>query len=217
MAVAPTVIPLRGSLGALDTQNPNLLPLMDMSFSSGAGGTLDAMSPAKYLATNPRVNGSLSITVGGSITNLDTVALRFTSPLFPGGVYTTAPYTIVTADTTQTVAQALDDMIDNDVVLASLGMSGELQGTGSPLQVNVLSNGPISNGVTVTAVKTGAGTITLTFGNSGVIAGGSGPIIPTAGFSFSYNGCTINFQYGKPVIVGSDLLAQLVSQGRPVI
>lgn len=216
MAVAPTVIPLRGSLGALDTQNPNLLPLMDLAMSSG-NGTLDAMSPAKYLASNPRVNATLSITVGGSITNLDTVALRFTSPLFPGGVYTTAPYTIVTADTTQTVAEALDDMIDNDIVLTSLGMSGELQGTGAALQVNLLANGPVSNGVTVTAVKTGAGTITLTFGNSGVIAGGSGPIIPTSGFSFSYNGCTINFQYGKPVVIGSDLLAQLVAQGRPVI
>ena len=31
------------------------------------------------------------------------------------------------------------------------------------------------------------------------------------------NGCQLNFLYGQPVVVGSDLLSALVTQGRPIM
>jgi hypothetical protein len=215
MAAPPTLIPLRGTLGAQDAQNPQLLPLMDRSSSSGAGGTLDHMTPSQYLTAFPRTSGSATITIGGSITNLDTTTLTFTGGIFSGGSYTTAAYTIVTADTTATVMSKTIDAINNDSVLATSGISAEPVGTGSPLVLTVNASGPAANGVVITANRTGASTTTYTV--SGALAGGSGPIIPTANFSFSYNGCQLNFLYGQPVNVGSDLLAVLIAQDRPII
>ena len=212
----PTVIPLRGTLGAMDAQNPTLLPLMDMAVNSGQG-TLDVMSPTRYLAQFPRASAAVTCTVSGTITNLDTVKLKFTSNFFAGGSYTTAAYTIVTADTLATIAGQLDDLVDTDPVLAGLGVSGLMTGNTNPNQMSVTWNGPVGNFVTVSAIVTGAQTEVFTFGNSGVLAGGSGPIIPTANFAFSYNGTVVNFQYGKLVNVDSGLLAALVSQGRPII
>ena len=217
----PTAIPLRGlyTLGPNDVQNPRLLPLMDLGVSSGsAGGTLDVMSPSRYLATYPRVDATVTCTVTGTITNLDTVKLVFTSGIFAalGGSYTTAIYTVVTADTLTTIAEQLVNIVQNDPTLQALGAEAQLTGTANPAQVVIHWNGPVGNTVTVSAVKTGTTEI-YTFGNAGVMAGGSGPIIPAAAFSFSYNGVVVNFDYGKPVNVDSGMVASLVSQGRPIL
>lgn len=215
MATLPVMLPVRGTLGALDTQNPNLLPLMDVPVSSGQG-TMDVMSPAKFLATYPRVDATGNVTVGGTITNLDTVKLTFTSGIFPGGSYTTAAYTVVTADTTTTIAEQLQALVANDPVLSAAGIVAELAGTSLPAQVNFFAPGPVGNTIVVSAVKTGT-TETYTFAAGGALAGGSGPIIPTAAFAFSYNGVTINFLYGQPRNVGSDMVAAMVAQARPII
>ena len=135
----PAFIPLRGfqTLGAQDVQNPHLLPLMDVAVNSGQG-TLDVMNPYRYLTTYPRVDGTVTILVGGSITNLDTVKLNFASGTFSGGTYSTAAYTIVTADTTTTVAEQLVILIQNDATLSAHGIYGELTGTGTPAPASAI-------------------------------------------------------------------------------
>lgn len=221
----PIGVPLRGTLylKALDAQNPQLIPSMDFPSSSGAGATLDVMAPSKYLATYPRVDATVTCTVGGTITNNDTVKLTFTNAIIPaigsqnGGAYQTAAYTIVTADTTTTVADALESLINLDPNLSALGIYATKAGTSNPARVIIRQSGPIGNSTTVTAQVTGAATETFTFGNSGVMAGGSGPIVPIADFKFSYNGTILNFWYAKPQNVGSDLLAALITGDAPIL
>ena len=220
----PAAIPLRGTLylKALDTQNPQLYPSMDFPSSSGAG-TLDVMAPSRYLTTYPRVDATVTCTIGGSITNLDTIALTFTNAIIPAigaqtaGAYKTAAYTIVTADTTTTVADALESLINLDANLSALGIFAVKAGTSNATRLIIHQSGPVGNSTTVTSTITGGATETTTFGNSGVMAGGSGPIIPIASFPFSYNGQTFHFDYGKPQNVDSGLLAALITSVRPIL
>lgn len=220
----PTGIPLRGtlSLRANDAQNPQLLPSMDYPVSSGQG-TIDVSAPSKYLATYGRTDATVTLTVGGSITNLDTVKLTFTNAIIPAigaqnkGVYQTAAYTIVTADTTSTIADGLESLINLDPNLSALGIYATKAGTSNATRLIIRQSGPVGNSTTVTAQVTGAATETFTFGASGVATGGAGPIVPIAGFSFSYNGQMFQFNYGKPQNVDSGLLAALIAQGMPIL
>lgn len=220
----PAFIPLRGTLflQRLDTQNPQLYPSMDFPSSSGAG-TLDVLAPSKYLSTFPRVDATVTATVGGTITNLDTITLTFTNKIIPAigsgaaGAYTTAAYTVVTADTTTTVADALESLVNLDANLSALGVYATKAGTSNATRVILRQSGPIGNSTTVTATVSGSATETLTFGASGVMAGGSGPIIPIASFPFVYNGQTFHFDYAKPQNVDSGLLSALITSGRPVL
>ena len=219
----PLSIPLRGTLWlkALDAQNPQLYPSMDFPSSSGVG-TLDVLAPSKYLSTFPRTDATVTLTVGGTITNLDTVKLTFTNTIIPAigsqsaGAYQTAAYTVVTADTTTTVADGILNVINLDANLAALGIYATKGGTSQAAQVVIRQSGPVGNSTTVTAQKTGS-TETYTFGNSGVMASGAGPIVPQASFAFTYNGQMFHFDYGKPQNVDSGLLAALVAQGMPVL
>lgn len=214
MATLPVSMPVRGSLGPLDTQNPMLQPLMDVSSSSGSG-TLDYMSPAKYLATYPRVDATTNITVGGTVATGDTFALVFTGGTLPGGSYTTATYTAVSADTAATMAGQIQSMVASDTILTGAGIVAEMTGAATPDRVNIFAPGPIGNTLTMSVVQT-TGSVTYTLANGGVMTGGSGPVIPTAAFSYSYNGVTINFLYGQPRLIGADMMAQLVAQRRPI-
>lgn len=220
----PVAVPLRGSLylRALDSQNPQLTPAMDFPSSSGAG-TLDVLAPSRYLTSYPRVDATVTLTIGGTITNLDTVAITFTNTIIPvigaqvGGLYKTAAYTVVTADTTTTVADAIESLVNLDPNLSALGIYATKAGTSNASRVVLRQSGPIGNSTTVTATVTGAATETMTFGNSGVMASGSGPVVPIANFQFSYGGQVFNFQYGKPQNVDSGMLASMVSQRMPIL
>lgn len=219
----PIAVPLRGTnyLKALDAQNPQLIPSMDFPASSGQG-TVDVLAPSKYLTTYARTDATVTLTVGGSITNLDTVFLTFTNAIIPAigtnsaGSYVTATYTVVTADTTTTVAEGLESIINLDANLSSLGIYATMAGTSNATRLIIRQSGPIGNSTTVTATKTGS-TETYTFGNSGVMASGAGPIVPIADFKFSYNGVVLNFWYAKPQNVDSNLLAALITSGAPIL
>lgn len=221
----PIAVPLRGTLylQPLDGQNPQLIPSLDYPSSTGAGGTVDVLAPSKYLAAFPRTDATVTLTIGGTITNLDTIRLRFANPIIPAigaqaaDLYQTAAYTIVTADTTTTVADALESLVNLDPNLQALGIYATKAGTSNASRLILRQSGPIGNNTTVTAVVTGAATETATFGASGVMAGGTGPVIPIANFKFSYNGTMSNFWYAKPQNVGSDMLAAMISQGVPIL
>jgi hypothetical protein len=221
----PISVPLRGTLylRPLDAQNPQLIPSMDFPNSTGSGGTLDVLAPSKYLTTYPRVDATVTNTVGGSITNLDTVRLTFTNTIIPAigaqaaGAYQTTAYTVVTADTTATVADGLESLINLDPNLQALGIYATKAGTSNATRLIIRQSGPVGNSTTVTAQVTGAATETFTFGNAGLMAGGSGPVVPIADFKFSYNGTVVNFWYAKPQNVGSDMLASLIAQGVPIL
>ncbi len=222
----PVTIPLRGFLApyprALDTQNPQLIPSMDFPSTSGLGGTIDVMTPAKYLATYPRVDGTVTLTIGGTITNLDTITLKFTNAIIPAigsspqGAYSMAAYTVVTADTVATVADGLEALINQDANLAAMGIYAVKAGTSNGARLVIHQGGPVANFTTVSATITGGATETATFGNSGVLAGGSGPIVPTETFHWSYNGTQQNFWYGKPQNVDSGFLASLIAGQAPI-
>lgn len=220
----PAAIPLRGTLylRALDTQNPQLYPSMDFPVSSGSG-TLDVLAPSKYLASFARTDATVTCTIGGTITNLDTITLTFTNAIIPAigsqsaGAYTTSAYTVVTADTTTTVADALESLVNLDPNLSALGIYATKAGTSNATRVILRQSGPIGNSTTVTSTITGSATETTTFGASGKMASGAGPIIPIASFPFSYNGQVFHFDYGKPQNVDSGLLAALITSGRPVL
>lgn len=226
----PIGVPLRGYLApyprALDAQNPQLIPSMDYPSSSGgtagvSGSTLDVLAPSKYLAQYPRTDATVNLTVGGSITNTNTVIVTFTNAIIPAigaqaaGAYAMPTYTVVTADSTATVADGLEKIINLDPNLSAMGIYATKAGTSLPLVVQIRQSGPIGNSTTVSAAVTG--TITASFNNSGVMASGAGPIVPTESFKFAYNGIMMTFWYGKPQNVDSGLLAALVAAGAPIL
>lgn len=224
----PVGVPLRGTLylKALDAQNPQLIPSMDFpSSSAGAAGvsspTLDVLAPSKYLSTFPRTDATVTLTVGGTITNGNTVILTFSNAIIPvigaqgPDTYSPPTYTVVTADTTATVADGIMNIINLDPNLQALGVYATKGGTSLPLQVVIRQSGPIGNFTTVSAAVTG--TITATMGNAGVMAGGAGPIIPIADFKMAYNGTVQNFWYAKPQNVGSDMLSAMITAGVPIL
>ncbi|HTI81747.1 MAG TPA: hypothetical protein VL614_14965 [Acetobacteraceae bacterium] len=207
-------LPPQGTPGILNQANPTLIPNFDRSVA-GAGGTVDHQSPAAFLQNNPRVDALGTITVGGSITNGDTVTLTTTLPTLAGGS-AAVTYPVVTADTTTTVAEGILDAINNSAALQAAGIFAEMSGTGAPTAVVVHANGPIGNMVTLSASVSGGNTETLTFSNGGTLAGGSGPVFATNNFNWGSGGEVLSFFYGQPYQLGYDVLTQMINQGMPI-
>lgn len=227
----PNSVPVQGrGFAIFDPRNPTLLPNFDRSIVSNlggtSGGTLDHVSPAEFLVSNPRVDATVTATVGGTITNLDVITLTFSSGLFgpegmTGGADPSNSFTVtfgvVTADTTTTIAEGLASAINASAVAAGYGVYATLTGTGAATQVVIRQSGPAGNLTTVSAAVSGGNTETITFGNAGVMAGGSGPIIASNNFEFTYNGVIMAFFYGQPYTLGFDLVTVMAAQGMPIV
>jgi len=201
-----------GTPGVADFRNPTLIPNFDRSVASGAG-TVDHQSPAVFLANNPRVDATLSLVVGGTITNGNTPAITITCAALPGGSITFT-YPVVTADTTTTVAEGFAKLINDSATAQNEGIYADLGGTGAGTTLVIHYGGPVGNQATLSSAT--LGTITLT-PSSGSFSGGSGPVMAMNNFTYAAPGGSVqNYWYGQMYNLGNDLIAAMVRDGMPI-
>jgi phage tail sheath gpL-like len=126
---------------------------------------LDAASITSVAATE-------TVTIAGVVGATDTVVLTFTNPNQASLVsaHTLSTVTAGTGGTATTVAAALASAINNDAVLAAVGVTA----TSSLGVLTISQSGTIGNSLTVGKTTTGGTTATLS--NAGVLSGGVGTI-----------------------------------------
>lgn len=208
-------IPVQGTPGVWDYRNPTLVPNLDYS-TAGTQDTLTATSPAAFLALYPRANASETATIGGSATSGDTIELTFTAGTLPGGSFSVT-YTVQSTDTLDTIAEGLADLVNATAAAIQVGLTAELGGTGESAEIVFNWNGPVGNYCLITDTLSGGATETVTYGNGGQLAGGSGPVIAFNNFTWHTDGGTSNFWAGKPVNIGYDQITKMVAQGMPIV
>jgi hypothetical protein len=214
-------LPYQGNPGVFNYNgNPTLIPNFYPNYMNSSGTTMDAMSPAQYMANNPATAASATATIAGTITAGDTVTLKVTQPQLPGGSVSYT-YTVVTSDTVQDVAEGLASGLD--LALTNAGAAQAYVETGdttlaSEAVVTVYWTGQMGNSAVLSTTKSGGATETVTLApTSGIMSGGSGPVMAVNNFSFSYNNVTLAFVAGKLMNVDSGLAAALAAQDMPVV
>lgn len=197
---------------AINNRNPTLIPNFDKSVS--ISGSVGHQNPATFLANNPRVNATEVVTLGGTTTTGDTVALTFTNAILPNGPETVT-YTVIAGDTViADVAAGLASLINADANLQAFGVYA----TTVDAVMTINWPGPVGNFCALTSAVTGAATETVTKGNAGVFASGTGPIIATDNFEFAPTNSSqpSSYFYGQPYVLGYDVITQMVAQARPI-
>jgi hypothetical protein len=183
--------------------------LPDLKEGVIVGGSETLQDEAGFLAIYPRVNGSGTITVTGTITNLDSYIVIFTSGLFSGGSLALT-IGVVTADTLTTLAQKVVNAINGNSTLQSMGIFA----TSSGAAVTINWPGPIGNQIVISVVSSPGGTETATIVQ---ITGGSGPVIPQKDFNYAYGGGLQRFRLNHPKNVALDFLKVLLRDGVSII
>lgn len=144
--------------------------------------SVDVNGPAgsfslSLLGSNSQVwpMNTYTVTVGGTITNLDVATLTFTAALLNTGTEA-VHYNIVTADTTTTIAAGLAAAINADAALKALGITATSAAAiitvnwpsaapvSQPGQQSSPTNPPFANSVSIAGSVTGGATETLTVG-----------------------------------------------------
>lgn len=208
-------VPLQGTPGVADFRNPTLLPNYDQPAATGAGGTCDLLSPSQFLVSNPRANATQTVTLSGTITNGDVIALQVNCGTLPGGALAvTVP--VVTADTLATLAQKFAKGFNDSSAAQGVGLEVDAGGaSGAVLTFNW--PGPIGNLANITSpqpesiIITASGTavtgdnMTVTF-TGGVI--GATPVVITAA-STTGNTATQQAQALKTAINANTTLSGL--------
>ena len=186
----------------------------------GKTGFIDQQSPAQYNANNPRANASNVVTIGGTITNGDTIQLTLSQAQLPNGAISFT-YTALTGQTIQDVAEGLASGLNQ--AIATAGISNILVVTGSTstaseATLSVLWSGQAGNAATLTKTLSGGATETVTFNpTNGKLTGGTGPVYAVNNFSFSYKNVTLTAWAGRPFTNDPVLIAALVAQNMPVV
>lgn len=207
----PNNAPLPGSVN-INRQNPTLVPNVDKPVA--INGLVTLKSPAGFVKLFPRANASITVTVGGTANPTDVLSLIFTSGLLGAfGNPVTVSYTVGGSDDLEHIAEGLADAVNNNALLQSFGVYADAAGD----VITIYWPGPGGNFCTLTKSIVGSTDETLTLNPvSGVLAGGSGPVIPFANFSFSFAGIVTAYWIGKPTNVAYNVLAALIAQGKPI-
>jgi hypothetical protein len=183
------------------TPFPTLIPQFDPV--QMASSTQYQQDPDSLIAA--RVNATVTVTVGATITNGDTVKLVFTSAVFGGGSYTTATYTVKTGDTTASIAEALASIINADVILGfyDVEASTGIDTVAHESIVTIKWPGPLGNLCTVSASTSASPSETYTFSNSGLMSSGAGAVIPLDTFAVNLGGSLFQMYGGTPFNPGA--------------
>ena len=210
------LIPMQDGSRVSPGKNPTLIPNFGRPVASGSG-TVDLRDPASFIANDARTAATCAVTVGGSITNGDTVTLTVTLGTLSGGSRAVT-YPVVTADTTTTVAAGVANAVNNDPVLQAAGITATMGGTSNPTRFVLNGGGTVGNFAVGSASVSGGATETFTFANSGSLTGGAGPIIVADNFNWAFSGGgTTSFFFGNAYDLGFDVVTQMVNQGMPIL
>jgi hypothetical protein len=213
-------LPVQGTPGIFDYRNPTLLPNFDKPTQAIAGsGVLSLDSPAIFLAANPRVDATDTVTVGGTPASGNVFTITITNSVFKnslfGGTGTIAhSYTSTGSDTLATIAEALADAFNDDANAQAAGLRADTGGTSGAV-ITFHHAGLVGNLSVATESVTG-GSMTLTLGNSGVFAGGSGPILVGNNFTYARGGQVQAYWYGQPYLLDFPTVSAMVTDGMPI-
>lgn len=191
--------------------NP-VAPLLNLNDSVIISGQNISLSPADYAAAFPRTNGTITLTLTGTVTNNDSVTVNFAANFLPGQLVS-LNVAIANGDTLASIAQKLATAINENATLRNFGVTAD-----SALAVVTVNwPGPLASTVTVTITVGGAHSEAITLAPvSGVPTGGSGYILPYQDFNYAFQGNVMQFRVNHPVVVDADLVAALVNDGMPI-
>jgi hypothetical protein len=187
--------------------NPTLIPNLDRPVI--INGVLSHIDPADLAATSSRVNATATATIGGTVTVGNVVTLTVT---IGSNVYS-FPYTVVTGDTVDSIANQLANLINN---ADDAGISASAGGEAGLATVTVQVEGPIGNHAVLSATSPGTETVTLNPSN-GALSGGGGPVIAYENFNYVFNGQSMSFFAGQVYQLGDPMLSKMVAQGMPIV
>jgi hypothetical protein len=193
---------------------PPMPQFAEPNIVAGTGiGQVQALSPSDFLAANPRVPGTVAITVAGTITNNDPITVNVKAPYINGGVAVPVAVTALTGDSTATLAEKIAKAINDNAILDNFGVYADAVSN----VVTLSCPGPMSAGLLLTTAVGGSATETLAMSPSnGIPTGGSGPVIPYQTFPYAFQGSIIEFRVGVPKLVSAALAAALVADGQQV-
>lgn len=168
-------------------------------------------TPSDFLTRYARALASITITISGTLATNDQLRVSVNLPALPGGSLVKT-VVLASGDTATAAAQKIAKALNDDALLRAYGCyANSLAGV-----VTFYWPGPLGNNVSLTqSVPVGVGVISL--GNSGKMAGGSGPVIPVQMFNFGVEGQSLHFQAGIPKLVGDNVVAAMAKASSPII
>lgn len=173
-------------------------------------GVVTRKSEEDMAADLPRVDGTGSITVTGTVANGDVLTATFTSVLFSGGSLAVQA-TAQTGDSATVAAERLVAAINANATLKAMGVYAQMSVVAGKL--DIIWPGPLGTQfLTLSASTTGAEGFTIV-----QMTGGSGPIIPLKSFNFLYNGSVISLVENRRKLLSNVVLAALVKGPQPII
>lgn len=201
----------QGSPGLVDNLNPTLKPNI-YDYYVGPNGSCNPVSPAQVVLSYPRVAGTVTITVGGTPHAGDVLTVNVENNVLPNGVESVS-YTVASGPASLAESgESLVAAINNDSVL----QQHDIYATSFNAVVTLHQLGPLSNFTTVAASVSGSGhEVTLTVGNSGKLAGGSGPTVPLNNNQMALSGGVLDLRFGVPVLLNYSQLSAVVAAGLP--
>ncbi len=108
-----------------------------------------------------------TVTIGGTITDADTITLTFTNSHY-GAWPTSVVYTVHTGDTLGSIAASLAALINADTLLTAVGVSAAVNGD----VITVSQNDPNGSSTVLTDTVGGSATETVTLSNGGDLTAG---------------------------------------------
>lgn len=157
MVTTATRMPVQGPPpGVRNGQNPTLIPNFDKPVASAAANGADAigggsLTPAQYLAANPRADATATATIGGTVTTGDVLTIEVTNPILASpnfgsnaGGSISKTYTTVAGDTIGSIAEAFADLFNDDPTLSQIGFYADTGGTNGAV-LTAHHNGPVGN------------------------------------------------------------------------
>ena len=181
-------------------RNPMLLPNMDYTLMLNGGQS--TVSTQQYLDQFPRGQASGTATIGGTVTEDDELTITLAGHA--------SNYTAGASDTVDTEAAGLADAINSNSNVNQLVVATS---SGAVVTIKAINGGPVGNSITFTVSKSGGATETITASpTTGLLAGGTGAVIPTTDFPYTWNGSLLQFWKGKPIdLSDNNLVAALAA------
>lgn len=183
----------------------SLLP--DLNTNLVLGYSVESVPDSVVDANEPRVVGTGTVTVAGSVVNGDVLSLTLTSALFSGGTHAVTA-TAATSDTDSICAEKLANSINNDATLQSFGAYA----TALAAVLTIHWPGPLGSFVTFALTSTGS-----EGGTDVQITGGSGPVIATADTRFGLGNQIVSVRKNRRYSFDAYNLAAIVAGGTPAI
>jgi hypothetical protein len=204
--------PLQSYPAPTMSPGPTLWPQFGQAAVQTGGGLGKLLSPFDFFKQFPRVNGTNTVTIGGTSLATDQINLIFTSPLFNGGVYTLVCLSQAGDTVNGKTAERMAATINADPTLNAFGVTANV--VGQTAVVNINWPGFVGLNIVLTTAII-VGTPTATRGTASWV-GGSGPVVAYNNFTWTYLNQTFYFVAGYGYNLASAMVAQLCNGGAAI-